>query len=178
VCASSPSVSLRRVLLIRQTAVIGEIYRRAQDFGNLANRAAPTVIDAYEAVAEFGLEPKEFKLVTKKRKRGAFAFPRSLELKLKRTAAHRRLAKHTPKFELVEPTPMEPTPRLLSSDQEEAIPAIPATLRALPNAMPPLPPKHTYFRTPVRNFLRPTVCSLTPAEAVAAAETKRSHARQ
>ena len=51
--------------------VIQELYRRAQEYGNLANRACPTAVDMYEAAAEFGLEPKEFKPITRKRKRGA-----------------------------------------------------------------------------------------------------------
>ena len=54
------------------------------------------------------------------------------------------------------PPPSRPTsPELLLSDDEDAPPVVPITLRALPTYFPALPPKHTYLRTPVRlrNFI-------------------------
>ncbi len=42
-----------------------------------------------------------------------------------------------------------PSPELLSSDDEDAGPVMPPTLRGLPNYFPELPPKHAYLRTPV-----------------------------
>ncbi|KAG8218838.1 hypothetical protein J3R82DRAFT_4516 [Butyriboletus roseoflavus] len=38
--------------------------------------------------------------------------------------------------------------KLLSSDDESSSPTIPTTLRSLPSHFPPLPPKHTYLKTP------------------------------
>lgn len=50
---------------------------------------------------------------------------------------------------MLPPPSRSPSPELLSSDDENAPPAIPMTLRPLPHYVPPLPPKHTYLRTPV-----------------------------
>jgi transcription initiation factor TFIID subunit 8 len=38
---------------------------------------------------------------------------------------------------------------MLSSDDEEAPPAVPLTLRTIPHPLPALPPKHTYLKTPL-----------------------------
>ena len=46
------------------------------------------------------------------------------------------------------PIRRSPSPELLESDDEDEE-AVPRTLRALPEHLPPLPPKHTYLRTPV-----------------------------
>ncbi|KAI0036002.1 hypothetical protein K488DRAFT_76199 [Vararia minispora EC-137] len=126
-------------------ALIQKLYKRAQEYGNLANRAAPTAVDMWEAAMEFKLEPEQLKPVKKKRRRSALclAFPHTVDLYF-----FRLVSKHMPALELVEPPPKAATPRLLASDHEENVPIIPATLRSLPNTYPPLPPKHTYFRTP------------------------------
>ena len=50
---------------------------------------------------------------------------------------------------LLPPPSRSPSPELLSSDEEGVPPTIPMTLRPLPHYVPPLPPKHTYLRTPV-----------------------------
>ena len=52
-------------------------------------------------------------------------------------------------IEFVLPEPKEEDPELLDSDDEEAPSDIPESLRSLPDYLPPLPPKHTYLRTPV-----------------------------
>ena len=51
--------------------------------------------------------------------------------------------------ELVPPPSRSPSPELLSSDDEGVPPVVPASLRSHPYYLPPLPPKHTYLRTPV-----------------------------
>lgn len=59
-----------------------------------------------------------------------------------------------PSMELNPPPSRSPSPELLPSDDEDAVPVIPVTLRQLPwsdRYLPSLPPKHTYLRTPVRN---------------------------
>ena len=48
-----------------------------------------------------------------------------------------------------------------SDDEEQQHPAVPTTLRSLPHYLPPLPPKHTYLRTPVRVFSFCRVSTLT-----------------
>lgn len=53
-------------------------------------------------------------------------------------------------MQLLPPPSRSPSPELLSSDDEGVPPTIPMTLRPLPHYVPPLPPKHTYLRTPVR----------------------------
>lgn len=52
-----------------------------------------------------------------------------------------------PIFEM--PPSRSQSPELLPSDDENALPVVPGTLRQLPTHFPPLPPKHTYLRTPV-----------------------------
>lgn len=59
--------------------------------------------------------------------------------------------------QLVPPPSRSPSPELLSSDDEGTPAVIPATLRAHPYYLPPLPPKHTYLRTPVCQF---KICSV------------------
>ncbi|GJE84915.1 TAF8 domain-containing protein [Phanerochaete sordida] len=49
---------------------------------------------------------------------------------------------------LIPPPSRSPSPELLESDDESTGPAMPATLRVHPHYIPPLPPKHTYLRTP------------------------------
>lgn len=52
------------------------------------------------------------------------------------------------KLRIEPPMRQPPSPELLESDDED-VEAVPRTLRALPAHLPPLPPKHTYLRTPV-----------------------------
>ncbi|KAF9008722.1 hypothetical protein BDQ17DRAFT_70897 [Cyathus striatus] len=68
-----------------------------------------------------------------------------------RTTRKRKRSIHlTPALpELLPPTSRSPSPELLPSDDDDAPPAVPVTLRGLPAYFPTLPPKHTYLRTPV-----------------------------
>jgi len=50
---------------------------------------------------------------------------------------------------LLPPKSRSPSPDLLNSDDEDTAPTVPQTLRMLPSHFPPLPPKHTYMKTPV-----------------------------
>lgn len=51
--------------------------------------------------------------------------------------------------ELVNPSRRSESPELLASDDEDSSLLVPHTLRTVPSHLPPLPPKHTYLRTPV-----------------------------
>ena len=65
-----------------------------------------------------------------------------------------------PSMELLPPPSRSPSPDLLPSDDEDAVPVIPVTLRQLPwneRYLPALPPKHTYLRTPVSPVERHTL---------------------
>lgn len=53
------------------------------------------------------------------------------------------------------PPPRTRSPELLQSDDEGSTPTIPTTLRQIPSNFPPLPPKHTYLKTPVRDVYLP-----------------------
>lgn len=54
---------------------------------------------------------------------------------------------------MLHPPSRSPSPDLLSSDDEGAPRVRPVTLRTIPHYIPPLPPKHTYLRTPVSHIV-------------------------
>ncbi|OBZ76939.1 hypothetical protein A0H81_03613 [Grifola frondosa] len=111
-------------------ALVEQLYQRAQEYANLANRPDAIAKDLLLACTEYGLESKELsriKVRSKKRMRD----PSEAEIVL------------------LAPPSRSPSPELLSSDDEGAPVTVPATLRTLPHYVPPLPPKHTYLRTPL-----------------------------
>ncbi|KAI0722973.1 hypothetical protein C8Q76DRAFT_380608 [Earliella scabrosa] len=125
---SAESGAIRR-LELEVVAFVEQLYERAHEYANLANRAKPVVTDVLSAADDYNLEASEVYRLSKKsrkRKRGGQA---SLTLQ--------------------PPPPRSPSPELLSSDDEGVPPTIPMTLRPLPHYVPALPPKHTYLRTPI-----------------------------
>lgn len=58
------------------SSVIEQLYERAHEYANLANRARPVVTDLLSASEDYNLEPSEIRRLTKKsrkRKRGALS---------------------------------------------------------------------------------------------------------
>ncbi|KAI0316987.1 hypothetical protein OF83DRAFT_1059435 [Amylostereum chailletii] len=112
-------------------AFVSEIYQRAHEYGNLANRTNPAAKDVLKAVEDLGFKHDDFKpskFSSKKRKR-----VEHVDELISLTAS---------------PSAHKSPPKLLDSDDEDTTSQIPSTLRALPHFYPALPPKHTYLRTP------------------------------
>ncbi|KAI0080725.1 hypothetical protein K474DRAFT_1589213 [Panus rudis PR-1116 ss-1] len=120
-------------------AFIEDLFRFAHDCANHANRSGPIATDALQAVRRHGFEPRDLRKVAaewKKWKSGKLIVS---------------FSEHNEPDapEMLPPPPRSPSPELLESDDEDAPPVVPVTLRALPlNYLPALPPKHTYLRTP------------------------------
>ncbi|KAF8165000.1 hypothetical protein B0H34DRAFT_687373 [Crassisporium funariophilum] len=115
-------------LEVEVVTFIQQLFQRAHEYANLANRAGAIASDLLLACEDFNLPPKELyevKKATTKRKR-ARAVPATLLAPLSRS----------------------PSPELLGSDDEDTPSNIPTTLRSLPSYFPDLPPKHTYLQTP------------------------------
>lgn len=106
---------------------IQNLYERAHQYANLANRAIPIAKDMLMACEERDLKTKDLRTVV-----AAF------------TKASAEPAE--PIFEM--PPSRSQSPELLPSDDENMPPVVPGTLRQLPTHFPALPPKHTYLRTP------------------------------
>ncbi|KAM5535705.1 hypothetical protein V8D89_010692 [Ganoderma adspersum] len=125
---SAEGGAMRR-LELELASFVQQLYERAHEYANLATRAKPVVTDLLSASEDYNLEPSEIRRLTKKsrkRKRGGDG-----------------------PVTLLPPPSRSPSPELLSSDEEGVPPTIPTTLRPLPHYVPPLPPKHTYLRTPI-----------------------------
>ncbi|KAG2370090.1 hypothetical protein BDR07DRAFT_1468232 [Suillus spraguei] len=108
-------------------AFIQNLYERAHQYANLANRAIPIAKDMLVACEERKLKTKDLRTV-------AAEFT-----KVSAEPAE-------PIFEM--PPSRSQSPELLPSDDENMPPVVPGTLRQLPTHFPALPPKHTYLRTP------------------------------
>ncbi|KAI0728795.1 hypothetical protein C8Q72DRAFT_795098 [Fomitopsis betulina] len=137
--AACPSASL--ALLIRKLTggrclqVVEELYKSAHEYANLANRAGPVAKDVLLASQDWGMETNVLHRFAVKAKK-----------------KNNRHIQAMPPMELHQPPSRSPSPELLPSDDEDAIPVIPVTLRQLPwndRYLPALPPKHTYLRTPL-----------------------------
>ncbi|KAK2466507.1 hypothetical protein APHAL10511_002149 [Amanita phalloides] len=122
-------------------AFMQHLFERTQDYANLANRAGPIATDLLLACQDFRLPLKGLQ-----------------DLK-QSTSKKRRLLKHSVPT-LIPARAPSPPPELLPSDDEEAGPVIPPTLRGLPKYFPKLPPKHTYLRTPASPPKRAALPSL------------------
>ncbi|KAG2013937.1 hypothetical protein CC2G_010797 [Coprinopsis cinerea AmutBmut pab1-1] len=111
-------------------AFVQQLYQRAHEYANLANRAGAVAWDLAKACEEFDMPVSELHELSRKSKK-----------------RKRRLANVKPTTTLVPPRSRSPSPELLPSDDDDT-PVVPATLRTLPSYLPPLPPKHTYMKTP------------------------------
>ncbi|KDQ64774.1 hypothetical protein JAAARDRAFT_28412 [Jaapia argillacea MUCL 33604] len=126
---SAEPIALQR-LELEVTAFFEQLYHRAHEYANLANRAKPIAKDLLLANQDVSFETKELHLAAKKSNK------------------RRREGDVIEPLSLLPPPPRPSTPDLLPSDDEGAPIIIPATLRGLPYSVPELPPKHTYLRTP------------------------------
>ncbi|KAL7282169.1 hypothetical protein PYCCODRAFT_1439056 [Trametes coccinea BRFM310] len=125
---SAEAGAIRR-LELEVAAFVQELYERAHEYANLAQRARPVASDLLAASDDYGLESSAMLHFTKKSRK-------------KKDPSEGPLL-------LLPPPSRSPSPELLSSDDEDTPPAVPMTLRPLPHYVPPLPPKHTYLRTPI-----------------------------
>lgn len=120
-------------LELEVTTFVSRLFKLAHDYSNLSNRAKPIVTDLMLACEELGLQTNdlhETEVASRKRKRES---TNVMEIVPVLVAAPSR----------------SPSPELLSSDDEGLSAIIPATLHSHPYYLPPLPPKHTYLRTPI-----------------------------
>ncbi|KAF8351122.1 hypothetical protein F5887DRAFT_1068872 [Amanita rubescens] len=120
---------------------IAQLFERAHGYANLANRSGPIATDLLLACQDFRIPLKDLRKLkqkTSKKKRAPKPFVPTL------------LPARAP----------SPSPELLSSDDEDAGPVMPPTLRGLPNYFPELPPKHAYLRTPASPPKRAALPSL------------------
>ncbi|KAG5654483.1 hypothetical protein H0H81_001982 [Sphagnurus paluster] len=139
--AAQPAALAR--LEVDVVAFLQQLFLRAHEYANLANRAGPIATDLVLACDEFHIPPATLRAVTRKRPR-------------KPTTA--TPTPHAPA--LLPPPSRSPSPDLLPSDDEGAPVSIPPTLRTLPAFFPALPPKHTYLRTPASPPKRAALPSL------------------
>ncbi|TBU44764.1 hypothetical protein BD309DRAFT_957609 [Dichomitus squalens] len=125
---SAEGGAMRR-LELEVASFIEQLYERAHEYANLANRAKPVITDVMSASEDYNLELSEIRRLTRKSRK-------------------RKRAGEGP-ITLLPPPSRTPSPDLLSSDDESLPPTIPVTLRPLPHYVPSLPPKHTFLRTPI-----------------------------
>ncbi|KAF5331554.1 hypothetical protein D9611_007626 [Ephemerocybe angulata] len=119
-------------LEVEVQAFVQQLFLRAHEYANLANRAGAIAPDVLKACEEHYLPMDELKEVERRSRR-----------------KKRKLNPVNIETVLVPPKSRSPSPDLLDSDEEGTTPAVPLTLRALPSHFPSLPPKHTYMKTPV-----------------------------
>ncbi|KZP24603.1 hypothetical protein FIBSPDRAFT_735513 [Athelia psychrophila] len=126
-------------LELEVASLVEHLYERAHELANLSNRSGPIVTDILLASQDWQMDPKELRRVgvksMAKRRKGATPLTTSLY--------------PTNAPTLIPPPPRSPSPDMLNSDDEDTLPIVPSTLRALPNYFPALPAKHTYLRTPI-----------------------------
>ncbi|TDL29306.1 hypothetical protein BD410DRAFT_779676 [Rickenella mellea] len=126
---SAEPAALHRIELELVTFV-EQLYRRAKEYAELSSRSNPSAMDTLAACEEYKIQVSDL----------------HRESRHGRSRKRKRGAAHAP--DLVPPSPRSPSPEFLPSDDEGAPLVIPQTLRTLPSHLPPLPPKHTYLRTP------------------------------
>lgn len=135
--------------------VVQQLFQRAHEYANLANRAGAIASDLLLACEDFDLHPKDLykvKISTTKRKRGTHVYFSKMFHSIIYDPGHGSLVSSTGPVTLLAPPSRSPSPELLASDDEDASSTIPTTLKSLPSYFPDLPPKHTYLQTPVRFF--------------------------
>ncbi|KIM67871.1 hypothetical protein SCLCIDRAFT_106764 [Scleroderma citrinum Foug A] len=112
-------------LELEVVAFVQRLFEGAHEYANLANRATPIAKDVLMACYERGVTVDDLRAIT---------------------AKHNIDSSIETLFE--NPPPRTRSPELLQSDDEGSTPTIPTTLRQIPSNFPPLPPKHTYLKTP------------------------------
>ncbi|KAF9449882.1 hypothetical protein P691DRAFT_614541, partial [Macrolepiota fuliginosa MF-IS2] len=127
-----------RRLEVEVVSFIQQLFDRAHEYANLANRAGALPPDIILACDDFGIEPKE--LYPLARKRPLTGDPTAMITDSPKTKIN--------PAQLTFSSSRSPSPDLLPSDDESGPPVIPTTLRGLPPYFPQLPPKHTYLQTP------------------------------
>ncbi|KAF7790099.1 hypothetical protein EIP86_001049 [Pleurotus ostreatoroseus] len=131
------------LLELEAIGLIETLFRMAHDYANHSGRARPIATDLMVVCKDIGFDIRELhevEVMSKKRRR------EGLEPEM---------------ITLLSPPSRSPSPELLGSDDEDpAHPVIPVTLRSHPHYLPPLPPKHTYLRTPAAQPRRSTLPSL------------------
>lgn len=120
--------------------VVEELFSKAHEYANLANRAGPIASDLVLACDDYNLPPAELYSVQRK------ALGRK---KSSTSLSPTKTEGAVPLPSLVPPPSRSPSPELLPSDDESGAPTRPTTLRGIGSYFPTLPPKHTYLRTPV-----------------------------
>lgn len=148
-------------------AVVHQLYERAHEYANLANRAGAIAPDLLRSCEEFYMPIPELHTVARrsKRKGRSTSVSPSTHLIIHnpiQSIHHQILTRFLSLLELNDtkgaalldtvippPKSRSRSPDLLDSDDEGTIPAVPPTLRTLPPHFPSLPPKHTYMKTPV-----------------------------
>ncbi|KAG6890955.1 hypothetical protein C0995_000912 [Termitomyces sp. Mi166 len=119
-----------RHIQVDVVAFVEQLFARAHQYANLANRAGVIATDVLLACNELGIGPDALRATAvEARKR-------------------KKQDKHVRAPTLLPAPARSPSPDLLPSDDEAAPPTVPITLRLLPSYFPSLPPKHTYLRTP------------------------------
>jgi len=122
------------------TAFVEQIYGRAKGYAEVASRAKPIPEDVLLACEEYDLDFKELRKESRKRRR------------------NRKNIVHASRLEA--PSFRSDSPELLDSDDEKSRHSAPHTIRSLHPHLPPLPPKHTYLRTPAPTTKKQAIPSL------------------
>jgi len=122
------------------TAFVEQISGRAQRFAEIASRSSAVPEDVLIACEEFDLDLKELRKESRKRRR------------------NRKNIIHASRLEA--PPLRSESPELLDSDDEKSRFSVPTSIRSLHPHLPPLPPKHTYLRTPVPTSKKQAIPSL------------------
>jgi len=129
----SAEKSVVKRLELEVSTFVQQLFQRAHEYANLANRARSIASDVLMACEDLQLPPKKMNEIRK------------------RTARRRKGRKGQSKLgpiELIKSISRPTSPELLSSDDEETSAVAPTTLSNLPHNFPGLPPKHTYHQTP------------------------------
>lgn len=136
---NSAQASVVQKLEFEVVALVEELFSKAHEYANLANRAGPIASDLVLACDDYNLPPAELYSVQRK------ALGRK---KSSTSLSPTKTEGAVPLPSLVPPPSRSPSPELLPSDDESGAPTRPTTLRGIGSYFPTLPPKHTYLRTP------------------------------
>ncbi|KAH8113400.1 hypothetical protein DFH11DRAFT_1727875 [Phellopilus nigrolimitatus] len=133
-------------LELEAVAFIEQLFARAKAYADVASRACPSPADVLAAAEEHDIDVAG---LVKERREGARRARKRQKVSSEQNPGSDTGRGLGSRLELVAPTRRSASPDLLPSDDENTAPVVPQTLRSLPAHLPPLPPKHTYLRTPV-----------------------------